>query len=331
MDSLTSHPEQFVRLAGAGAAFVLVAALWVAVMVVWSMRRGARDRTVQERLGLLAPAAGRERTLRLWREGRDVTTTVPGTGASMSLAQRIRRAHYQAGLGLDIAPPLMGLAGGCVLLLFGGWFLTGNPIVAVAGPALLLMGYTGWVSGRARKRWVVFEQQFVHALELAARSLRAGHPLLGSFQLIADELEPPVKTTFAEVCQQHAMGVSLEGALERVAAASSSADLKLFSTSVAIQLRSGGNLADMMERLAAVIRDRMRLGRRIRVLTSQTQFSKRILVGMPIVLFLALSIVNPTYVATLYKTTEGNVLLGIGGSLLVIGVFAMNRMAVLRY
>ena len=68
MDSLTSHPEQFVRLAAAGAAFVLVAALWVAVMVVWSMRRGAQQRTVQERLGLLAPATGKERTLHLWRE-----------------------------------------------------------------------------------------------------------------------------------------------------------------------------------------------------------------------------------------------------------------------
>jgi tight adherence protein B len=194
-----------------------------------------------------------------------------------------------------------------------------------------MMAYSAWVGRRIRVRGAQFERQFIHALELAARSLRAGHPLLGAFQLISEELDEPVRTTFTEICQQHSMGVNLEGALERVAQASTSQDLRLFATSVAIQLRSGGNLADMMERLSFVIRDRLRLGRRIRILTSQTQFSKRILVGMPFALFLVLNLVNPQYVGTLYSTHQGQILLGVASVMMVLGILTMNRMAKLKY
>ena len=88
-----------------------------------------------------------------------------------------------------------------------------------------------------------------------------------------------------------------------MAGESSRDDLKLFATSVVIQLTSGGNLADMMGRLAAVIRERMRLARHVRVLTAQTQFSKRLLLSIPFILFAIISIMNPDYMRPLYTTS----------------------------
>jgi tight adherence protein B len=177
----------------------------------------------------------------------------------------------------------------------------------------------------------MFEIQFVDALDLAARSLRAGHPLVGSFQLIAEEIAAPVSTVFAQICQQQALGSSIEEALTLISERSSSKDLQLFATSVIIQVRSGGNLADMMERLAAVIRERRRLSRRLRVLTAQTQFSKRALLALPFVIFLGLNLLDPTYMVPLYTTSAGQFLLLIGGTGLVLGGWMMNRIGVLRY
>jgi tight adherence protein B len=107
--------------------------------------------------------------------------------------------------------------------------------------------------------------------------------------------------------------------------------MKFFATSVVIQLRSGGNLADMMDRLAFVIRDRMRLARRVRVLTAQTQFSKRILQALPFAIFVILCLINPEYMQPLYTTSTGKTILGAAGAGLLAGTYTMNRLAVLRY
>ena len=177
----------------------------------------------------------------------------------------------------------------------------------------------------------MFDAQFVDALDLAARSLRAGHPLTGAFQLAGEEVAAPVGTIFKEVCQQQDLGLALDESLRRAAQVRTSPDLKLFATSVIIQLESGGNLADMMDRLAAVIRDRMRLNRHARVLTAQTQLSKRILLALPFILFLVLSLLNPGYMEPLYSTSEGRYFIAFGAVSLLLGAWVMNRMVVLKY
>ncbi len=157
----------------------------------------------------------------------------------------------------------------------------------------------------------------------AAREVMDGCP--------GDEVQGGVGSLLGEVCQQQQMGVSVEEALSTVAASSTSQDFKLLATSVIIQLRSGGNLADMMETLADVIRDRARMNRRTRVLTAQTQLSKRILTCLPIGMFFLLSILNPSYMAPLLETEMGRVILSCGVASLLAGTWMMNRMSVLRY
>jgi tight adherence protein B len=176
-----------------------------------------------------------------------------------------------------------------------------------------------------------FDRQLLDALDLVVRSLRANHPLLGALQLVSEEIPSPVGTLFGEICQQHGLGMSLESSLCRAAASTDHPEFKLFATSISIQMRSGGHLADMVTRLAQVIRDRMRLGRRVRVLTAQVQLSKRILLVMPFILFLVLNVISPDYVRVLYTTPTGRAMLVGGGIALMMGALLMNRMARLQY
>ena len=110
-----------------------------------------------------------------------------------------------------------------------------------------------------------------------------------------------------------------------------SPDFRLFASAMVIQIRSGGNVADLMERLMTVIRTRIKIHRKVRVLTAQTQFSKWILVALPFFLFLLLNIISPEYMRELYTTDLGRVMIAMCVAGLTIGIWMMNRIAVLDY
>ncbi len=317
----------------AAAVFGLVLALWVGGVLIWSLRSALRARKIEQRLGLgsTAAPAGATRRLRLWHEGKETFATVPGASPRVSLTVQISRLCQDAGW--NIPPPtlLLGLAGGSILVFLFLVMLTSMVILSFLGMLAALMIF--WIALRHRidKRKELFEKQFVDGLDLAARSLRAGHPLIASFRVISEEIAAPVGLVFTRICQQQALGVGLDQALQGVAVESNSEDLKLFATSVIIQLRSGGNLADMMTRLAAVIRDRMRLSRHVRVLTAQTQFSKRVLMAIPFLMFLVINALNPGYLEPLYTTRQGQTMMILAATGLLIGAWLMNRMAKLKY
>jgi tight adherence protein B len=171
----------------------------------------------------------------------------------------------------------------------------------------------------------------VDALGISARALRAGLPLMGSFQLISEEIDDPIGSIFFQICHEQLLGLDMKDSIRKVAKTVPSAELKLFATSVAIQLQSGGNLAELMDSLASVIRARMRLNRRVRVLTAQTQMSKRILIALPILLFLLLNLLSPEYMEMFYTTTPGKYMLIAMASTVLFGAWVMNRLAVLRF
>lgn len=313
------------------AVFGLVLSLWLGGTWLWFILRSSRRAKMQERLGLsYAPHQheGHQRVLRLWREGEAITTVVPGKAGKLHRIEQIRNElQWKASIG-SIILSVLGSAG---LLGAFTYIMTVNLPISLAIAALCVIIPWVIVNKKVNAQRDLFESQFADALELATRSLRAGHPLLGSFKLIVDEMDPPVSTIFGEICQQQSLGIGLAEALQMAGNRSSQPDMKLFAASIIIQLRSGGNVADMMERLAAVIRDRIRLHRRARILTSEAQLSKRVLLAIPFVLFVILSILNPGYVEPLFTTTLGRVMLLIAGIFMLIGTHIINRLAVLRY
>jgi tight adherence protein B len=181
------------------------------------------------------------------------------------------------------------------------------------------------------KRAGLFERQLVDALGIAARALRAGHPLAGAFQLVSEEIGEPLGSVFFRICQEQSLGLDLKDSIYKVTKSTRNSELKLFATAVAIQFQSGGNLADLMDSLASVVRERMRLNRRVRVITAQTQFSKRTLIALPIVLFFLLNIISPQYMEMFYTTTTGRYMLVIVVVSMLLGAWVMHRLSILRF
>jgi tight adherence protein B len=149
--------------------------------------------------------------------------------------------------------------------------------------------------------------------------------------LISEEIDEPLGLVFGQIFQEQALGVDLRESLQKAATAAGNPDLKLFATSVGIQLRTGGNLAKLMDTLADVMRVRMQLHRRVRVLTAQAHMSKQILIGLPIFMFVLMNIIAADYMSALFTTWLGRTMLMGTVINIVIGSWIMGKLSVLRY
>jgi len=324
---LLNNPHKLMNLIMAGAAFGLVLSIWLVAVLMWTIARKRHAAAVEERLKLVPPHVngdGTGRILRLWRDGQEATTVVAGDSQRNSPAARLRKFCAAAGLSSPLPNLLLRLLGFIGLTAAVAYVISGSGVAAAISPVgLLIVLYIYLTSSVARRR-ATLDRQLIDAMDLAARSLRVGHPLVGAFRLISEEVPAPIGPLFGEVCQQQQLGMAMDQSLREVADRHDSEDLKFFATSVVIQLRSGGNLADMMERMANVMRERGRLARRVKVLTAQTQLSKRILLALPFFVFILLTIVNPTYMHPLYVTTLGQMVIAAAGVGLLLGWMMMN-------
>lgn len=285
--------QQIMQTIVSVAAFVLVMAIWLVVTLLWRLGRSKQEQKIHGRLGIASSAdSGEAKVLRLWHSGGVAETTVQ-QNVRLPLLLRLEQMRIDAGWSTPMPRVIFLLVGvlGLVSVLLVA--LTGNLLLPAVVVVLLAVAFKVFFQFCINRRSELFERQLVDALELGARSLRAGHPLSGAFRLISEEIAEPIGTVFGEICEQEALGVGVQDALESSAARSRNPDMQIFAASVVIQLRSGGNLADMMERVTWVIRERMRLNRRARVLSAEAQLSKWVLMGLPIVLFLGLSVMRP--------------------------------------
>ena len=310
--------------------FVLVFAGWTICVLLWTIQYARHRQWLQQRMGVPSERTRRSEKLQLWREEFQARRASAQPRAE-TLGERLERLGADAGWKSPVP------------VVFG--YVLALAVLAAVAPAVL--GYRFWwglalgivivvafwilTTKRIAQRVALFERQIVEALGIAARALRAGHPLAGAFQSIAEEIPAPVGRIFGEICQEQALGLDLQDSIRRVADATRNIDLKLLATAVNIQLKTGGNMAELMETLASVMRSRMRLNRRVRVLTTSSRMSKYVLLAVPIVLFVILNIVSPEYVSVFYTTATGTyMLLGTGVSVL-LGAWIMNRLSVLRY
>jgi len=323
-----------IDLIAVAAVFMLTLSVCGIGAVLWWQSKLKKTDRFKRRVGVRSsdePGRG-GRVVRLFRDGEEVEALLPGKGGKKeSPLEGIAKTFRAAGLDVPPHSILLVALGIAVGVFAAAWVFTQHTIGAGVASAVAI--FIGWnvVKMRAGKKLAKFDEQFVEALGLCARSLRAGHTVTSGMKLAADESDEPVRSLFNEICQQQELGVSLEDALRNAAAGNDSEDLKLFAASVAVQIRAGGNLADTTNRLAAVVRDRLRLSRRVKVLTAQTQMSRQVLVGLPVVVFGVLNAINPEYVQPMYDTSSGQMMLVIAVASLLVGMVAMNKMAVLKY
>lgn len=310
--------------------FVLVFSGWTICVLLWVVQYGRRRKQLRQRMGLVDSEARRVEALQLWREDQQARRGTRKRERE-TLGSRLERLGRAAGWKTPAHIVLLAVFGLAVLTLVAVFFLGYGLWLGISGALGIVIIFYMITNQSINTRISLFETQFVDALRIAARALRAGHPLTGAFQAISEEIDDPIGAIFGEICQEQALGRDLQESIRRVADNAHNIDLKLFATAVNIQMTTGGNLADVMESLADVMRSRMRLHRRVRVLTSSSRLSKNTLLAVPVFLFIYLNIASPEFVGVLYTTWVGNaILIGTVVSML-FGAWIMGRLSKIRY
>ncbi len=162
----------------------------------------------------------------------------------------------------------------------------------------LVMGVGGvfmWVNGKARKRLAMIEEQLPDAVELMVRSLRVGHPFSSAISIVSKEIKDPLATEFGIIADESTYGRDIGEALKHMAERLDMQDLRFLAVAVAIQQQSGGNLAEILEGLARVIRARFRLFRRVKAITAEAQWSGKFLSGFPVGTLIVIQVTDPHY------------------------------------
>jgi tight adherence protein B len=166
-----------------------------------------------------------------------------------------------------------------------------------------------WLANRRSARLHRFEEQFPEALDLMSRAIRAGHAFQTAMGMAADELEEPVGPEFKTTFDQQNFGLPIADALRALSERVPLLDIRFFVTAVLIQRDTGGNLAEILDNLAHVVRERFKIRRQVRVHTAHGRFTGYVLLALPAALGVALSVINPDHMNLLFREHMGQVML----------------------
>jgi tight adherence protein B len=187
-----------------------------------------------------------------------------------------------------------------------------------------------YVRMKKKKRMQKFERQLPDALDLISRALKAGHAFTSGMKLAADEFEDPLGTEFQETLDEINFGVSVPDALRHLANRVDCQDLGYFVVSVILQRETGGNLAEVIEGIAYIIRERFKLRGKVRVLSAEGRLSAVILSAIPFFIIIAVRFVNPQYHDPLFSEPMGKIMAGLAALMMFLGIWSMKRMVNIR-
>ncbi len=322
--SLPEGPWAVILLiAGAAALATLGLALSIRAAGVWQrQRRLARELEGVTRSDL---SVGAQEVLR--------SASLPTTGWAGFLARLLPRGTdiayrlQQSGLGWSVSQLVaFSVLGGSIALAVSLLLPVGTLLVAV--PGLVLVGASApylFVLFERSRRWRAFERQLPDVAGLLGRAIRAGHPLSAGIRMVAEELPAPAADEFKQMFEETRFGLPFEESLLSLVDRIPIMDLRLMATAMLIQREVGGNLAEMLERVADTIRERFRLRKQISVLTAEARMSGVILVLLPLATALVIQLVNPSYMEPLYKEHTGRVMIGMMVVLEILGILWMRR------
>jgi tight adherence protein B len=233
------------------------------------------------------------------------------------------RAQSDAGVGrlllltLSLAS-FFGILG--VRIFLNWWIGIGLALVGLLIPC-------GVFAIRAKRRMNVFEATFPEALALVSRSLRGGHALQRSLRIVADEMEGPVSKEFTLVADQLSLGRDMPEVLDGLSHRVGLPDVDLFASGVLLQREYGGNLAEVVDKLAQMIRERFKFHSKVMAITSANRNSALILLIIPFLFVILMYFANRDFVRPLWETLDGNLLAGAASLLAITGYALARRMA----
>jgi tight adherence protein B len=207
----------------------------------------------------------------------------------------------------------------------GFWFL-GSFLIGICialGIGVLPFFYILW---KKKGKSLKFERQMPDAMEILARSLRAGHTLPSAIELLGEEMDAPLGTEMKIAYEEQKYGLSVPESLLNMLQRVDSMDLKYFVSAVIIQQETGGNLAELMENIAHVIRSRLNFKAKLRGLTATARFSAGVMIVVPIITFFGLMVVAPHYEKILFTSSLGRMMILVGTILTIVGAFLLRKL-----
>ena len=244
-----------------------------------------------------------------------------GTARGSALAAWVEQSGVQISMSALLliafaAALVFGFIAASVLRLAVGWLIGG-----ALGFSLPFVFLRIKRTRRLRK----FEEAFPEALDLMARALKAGHAFATGLKMVADEMEEPVGPEFRKTFDEQNFGLPLKDALSNLTVRIPLLDVRFFSTAVLIQRETGGNLSEILENLAHVVRERFKILRQVRVYTAHGRLTGYVLLALPVFLAIALSFINPDHMQLLFREPLGHMLLAATVVMQTVGYFWIRQ------
>lgn len=314
---------------------VFIAVFIVVALLLTATGSGASEREKQTlaRLDsmLVSGGHGRDEVVDIRRD--ELLSTIPWLNRwlqRIDLFPRLRLMLYQADLNWTV--------GGLVLMSVFCWMVAANLVFWRTGEtifSILLGGIAGmaplfYVQQKRNARFNRFEERLPDALDMMVSALRAGHSLISAMGTVSKEAGEPVAREFKKCFDEQNFGAELRTAMMDLVTRVPIDDVRIVVTAILIQKESGGNLAEVLEKAAHIIRDRFRLKRQIRVHTAQGRMTGWILSILPVVLGLLLYMVNPDHLSLLWKRPIGVKMLYAATAMTIIGALIIRKIIRIR-
>jgi tight adherence protein B len=307
--------------------FIVVA---VGAFVIGSLvdERNARARLIRDRLATVQKAPERDPNEELALLRDEQLSKIPALDTLLRRSERvtaIQDALMQAGMKFRAGNFLLLclLSGAVAGLAATVW--SKNPAIGWAGLVIGAFLPYSFVSYRRQKRFERFEELFPEAIDTLARAVRAGHAFTTALEMISNEVSEPLAGEFRKLFEEQKFGMPVRDALMNLTERVPLVDVKFFVTAVMLQRETGGNLAEILDNLSYVIRERFKIQRQVRVHTAQGRLTMAMLMAMPPVVVAVLFLFSPDFVKPLFNDPIGHALLVGSVALQTIGYFVIRK------
>jgi len=309
------------------AVFVVVS---LAVFTIGSLldQRSARARLLRDRLASVQKAAERQPSEELALLRDEMLSEIPALDSLLRRSGRIANLQTllsQADLKIRAGTILMLCVLSGVGLALVVLILSPFPQFAWLGMIIGALLPYSYASFRRTRRFQKFEELFPEAIDTLARAVRAGHAFTTALELISNEISEPISSEFRKLFEEQKFGLPVRDALLNLTERVPLVDVKFFVTAVMLQRETGGNLAEILDNLSYLIRERFKIMRQVRVYTAQGRLTMMLLMGLPPIIVVTMLLMNPAFIRPLFADPIGHTLIVAGLTLQTVGYFIIRR------
>lgn len=241
------------------------------------------------------------------------------------LVQKIQHTFSQAGVEWSASRFLVNTCSVGLLIAVGLMVSDVSAIIAVAIGILVPVGPVMFMSAKGKSRNKKLNYQLPDVFDLLCQALRAGHSLASGIQLVGQQLPDPVGIEFRRCFHEQNLGIKLEEALRNMSNRVDVMDLSFFVTAVTVQRQTGGDLAEILEKISKVIRDRIKILGQVRALTAEGRLSGWVLSALPVFVFFVAKALNPEYIDILIHEPDGQTMLGAAVIMQIMGMLMIKK------